>query len=628
MKRFIPVILLFICTALQVDAETIIRDKQQVFGAWKIEQSPYFIQGEAVVPKGKTLTIAPGTVVNFRTGENYDYSDAGFDVGFLKIEGTLIARGKADNPIMFTRNGDYGYWGLLLFNTSKKDNLLQFVQIRYANRIINSDVGDVTGAVSFHRSAATIDSTIISHNNGVGIHCWKSSHPRINNSIIAYNKREGIEYEGNSSPVITSTILWGNQESFWNVSGRPRIAYSLVQESSLDQGIVDRGRNIFGENPGFNDPDNFDFSVEDDSPVIGSGKGGTNIGAFFSTAGETTLAGQFDRTPPVIYLPRGIKLTGGNQIKLRGQAVDQSPLAAITVNGKRVAFDEEGNFEASVYINPSRKIILVAATDLYGNRAVKKVAVDSETSRDMVAADPLSDRQGKYYALLIANQDYISDTITDLAQPLIDVHRIRQVLTRYRFDDADITILKNASRGEIITSFDGLSRKLTRNDSLLIFYAGHGFWDERFKQGYWLPSNASQDSRSNWLSNSTVRDYIRGINSRHTLLVVDACFAGGIFKTRSAFKNANKAIKELYRLPSRKALTSGTLTEVPDKSVFVDYLVKRLTENQRKYLPAEQLYIEFKAAVINNSALNQVPQFGEVREAGDEGGDFVFILND
>jgi hypothetical protein len=77
-------------------------------------------------------------------------------------------------------------------------------------------------------------------------------------------------------------------------------------------------------------------------------------------------------------------------------------------------------------------------------------------------------------------------------------------------------------------------------------------------------------------------------------------------------------------MPSRKAMTSGTLTVVPDKSSFVEYLIDRLSENSEKYLSAEQLFSSFRIAVINNSDV--VPQFGEIRGVGDEGGDFIFIL--
>jgi hypothetical protein len=170
---------------------------------------------------------------------------------------------------------------------------------------------------------------------------------------------------------------------------------------------------------------------------------------------------------------------------------------------------------------------------------------------------------------------------------------------------------------------DRLERNITENDNLFIFFAGHGYWDERSDKGYWLPSDASRSNTVNWIRNTSISEYMASIKSRHTLLVADACFSGGIFKTRRAFSMPDMAVKRLYDLPSRKAMTSGTLQEVPDKSVFVEYFVKRLEENLKKYLPSEQLFFSFKPAVLNNS--DNVPQFGIIKNAGDEGGDFIFI---
>ena len=92
---------------------------------------------------------------------------------------------------------------------------------------------------------------------------------------------------------------------------------------------------------------------------------------------------------------------------------------------------------------------------------------------------------------------------------------------------------------------------------------------------------------------------------------------------RSAIPEASKAVELLYELPSRKAMTSGTLTEVPDESAFIKYLVERLEKSEDKYLSSEQLFSSFSHAVINNS--NVVPQFGEIQNVGDQGGDFIFI---
>ena len=54
------------------------------------------------------------------------------------------------------------------------------------------------------------------------------------------------------------------------------------------------------------------------------------------------------------------------------------------------------------------------------------------------------------------------------------------------------------------------------------------------------------------------------------------------------------------------------------------YLLKNLETNQAEYLPAQDLFSTFKIAVLNNSVLDQIPQYGVVQGAGDEGGDFIF----
>ena len=71
-------------------------------------------------------------------------------------------------------------------------------------------------------------------------------------------------------------------------------------------------------------------------------------------------------------------------------------------------------------------------------------------------------------------------------------------------------------------------------------------------------------------------------------------------------------------------MTSGTLTEVPDESVFLHTLVQRLEDNTQKYISTEELFASIKPAVLNNT--ETVPQFGDIKGAGDEGGDFVFVL--
>jgi hypothetical protein len=232
----------------------------------------------------------------------------------------------------------------------------------------------------------------------------------------------------------------------------------------------------------------------------------------------------------------------------------------------------------------------------------------------------------KYYALLIGIDAYQDDAIQDLDEPVADVDRLNSVLqTDYSFLPENTIILKNPNRDQIIEAFDELSIKVTSTDQLLVFYAGHGIWDESMKQGFWLPIDARRESKARWLSNSTIRDYIGGIHSKHTLLITDACFSGSIFKERAVSFDDGRAVLERYKLVSRKAMTSGTLKTVPDKSVFVAYLIKNLITNDQPLISAEDLFRSFKTAVINNSSNGQVPQYGAIGQVGDEGGDFIFL---
>lgn len=243
-------------------------------------------------------------------------------------------------------------------------------------------------------------------------------------------------------------------------------------------------------------------------------------------------------------------------------------------------------------------------------------------------ADPvkLPIGQGKYYALVIGINEYSDPQINALDYCIRDAGLFyNTIITKYTFEPENVRLIRNATYGDIVNALDYFAQTIKPSDSFVIFYAGHGYWNETTELGFWLPNDAQKNSTRNWFRNSTLRDYLREINSKHTLLITDACFGGSIFKSRSAFSDASLAINKLYELPSRKAMTSGTFfEEVPDQSAFLRYLVDRLQNNNEKYLPSEQLFSNFRIAVINNSKV--VPQFGVVQDVGDEGGDFIFIL--
>ena len=337
---------------------------------------------------------------------------------------------------------------------------------------------------------------------------------------------------------------------------------------------------------------------------------------------------EIDKTPPAIKIispaaKKGTKyLSAVPKINLVGKATDESGVSTVLINSELKEVTEAGVFTAELILEPGDNEITIIAMDNKDNYIENKFVIEYSPPK-LTFAEKVN-RESKYYGLIIGINNYEDIMITSLDNPIQDAQKLYDILTtEYTFDKENIQFIKDAKREDIIKSLDKLSREMTPNDNLLIFYAGHGWWDQDANNGYWLPSDARRDSKIDWFRNSSLVDYLQEIKSKHTLLIADACFGGAIFKTRKAFTDAPKAIEKLYELPSRKAMTSGTMTEVPDRSAFIQYLVERLANNTEKYLCSEQLFSSFRIAVINNSDV--VPQYGEIRNVGDEGGDFIFI---
>lgn len=320
-------------------------------------------------------------------------------------------------------------------------------------------------------------------------------------------------------------------------------------------------------------------------------------------------------------------------LTVKGTATDESGLFDVVINGQSAQISSDGNnFAAEVMLKVGRNDIVVRAMDTRKNSVEKRFIVyrkdtpNQKAFSDTEELDIVFDapKAPKFYAFIVGVNEYPDPNISSLANPVSDAQKLYNVLTqKYTFDPNDIVFIKNATRAQLIDEFDRFTRRVGKNDNLLVFYAGHGYWDPETEFGYWLPSDALARSTSNWMANSQIKDYVAAIKSKHTLIIADACFSGGIFKNRKAFSDATDQLNKAYDKPSRKAMTSGNLTEVPDQSMFIKYLVQRLEENTLGYISAEELFSSFKQSVMNSTSAE--PQYGDIKDTGDQGGDFIFV---
>jgi tetratricopeptide (TPR) repeat protein len=230
---------------------------------------------------------------------------------------------------------------------------------------------------------------------------------------------------------------------------------------------------------------------------------------------------------------------------------------------------------------------------------------------------------GGYHALVIGIDKY--RLIQPLKTAVHDARTVADLLSKeYGFK---VTLLVEATRGQILDAFDDLRRSLTESDNLLVYYAGHGHLDRDSDRGFWLPVDAHPDRRSNWLSNADIADMVRGTRAKHVVVVADSCYAGTLTRNISVQVSALDDFARLAQKRARTALVSGGLEPVEDSgggkhSVFAKAFIDQLMANTG-VVDMSQIFSAMRRQVILSAA--QTPQYGDIRQTGHEGGDFIFV---
>ena len=258
--------------------------------------------------------------------------------------------------------------------------------------------------------------------------------------------------------------------------------------------------------------------------------------------------------------------------------------------------------------------------------APQQVALNANSSASSTYRGKLGiDLAGQYHALVIGNNRY--DHFPDLHTAVSDARAVSRLLqNRYGFE---VNTLLDVSRYEVLRALSELRRQLKLEDKLLIYYAGHGFLDESTRRGYWLPVDAEKNNFANWISTNDITDTLSGVAAKHAMVVADSCFSGSLLRNTGLVRldEREALLKRLAGKRSRTVLTSGGLEPVLDDgdgrhSIFARAFIDVLREN-RDVLEAGRLFNQIREKVVLNA--DQTPQYEPIRQAGHEGGDFLFI---
>jgi peptidoglycan hydrolase-like protein with peptidoglycan-binding domain/uncharacterized caspase-like protein len=230
---------------------------------------------------------------------------------------------------------------------------------------------------------------------------------------------------------------------------------------------------------------------------------------------------------------------------------------------------------------------------------------------------------GRYHAIVIGNDAYTS--LPRLNTAVEDAKAVAAILEQdYGFG---VTLLTDATEATIAGTLIKLRWTLAPEDNLLVYYAGHGWYDEEAERGYWLPVDAVLDNRSHWISNADVTDMLKAIKAKHVIVVADSCYSGTLTRGLAIGGKSTGYVQNIVRRRARTVLTSGGLEPVLDgggggNSVFAEAFLDALRGNAG-VIDGEGVYQRVKDQVLLNA--EQTPQYGNIRLAGHDGGDFLFV---
>ncbi len=280
-------------------------------------------------------------------------------------------------------------------------------------------------------------------------------------------------------------------------------------------------------------------------------------------------------------------------------------------------------------------VALLAGAAGCGRRA-SEPSSSSRTDRDLTPP-PLAAAPLQYHALVMGISDYGRNSSTPewqrLATARPDAEALAAILAdRYGFD-VRLLLDRQATREAIIAGLDEVMASGS-NSAVLVYFAGHGYYDDALSEGYWIPSDARKQAgnrlaKEDWVWNSTVSKIVSASPVRHVLVVADSCYAGSLFRGEESVPR-NPSLRWYQRalsVPSRYLLTSGDMEPVLDSgmqhSVFAQEILNYLSFNESDVFSASELGLAVRTRVARLTG--QMARMGPMAVASHAGGEFVFV---
>lgn len=302
-----------------------------------------------------------------------------------------------------------------------------------------------------------------------------------------------------------------------------------------------------------------------------------------------------------------------NKIVLKGMAFDEEHgIKQISINGQKPNSYNNGNglFEFKYTLQNGINEIFVTAENNIGNKKSYRLKFNYETPTKRKNYLP------KNYLLVIGINNYSQWPPLKNAKTDADSFKAL-MLSKYGFKKENVIDVFNneATYSRLTAQLDYLIEVIHPEDNLLIYYAGHGMYEKKPPMGYWVTVEAKINEKTTYFPNVMLGNLIRQIKAKSIFIISDACYSGALYDEAALYlKSVNSTDK------TRLILTSGGYETVPDKSIFAEKIIAKLSSPNTKEISAKELIAFIKNEFKNSS---QKPTGGVLIDSFDEDGDFV-----
>jgi hypothetical protein len=282
---------------------------------------------------------------------------------------------------------------------------------------------------------------------------------------------------------------------------------------------------------------------------------------------QRTFTDIIDKTGPIISLDeRGIApIKAEDKITvITGRITDNSTISWARYDSIPLELGGGGEFRIEIIVPPEGRELIISASDILGNTSSITHTLTKEAAIEDNAA--IQQQGGKKIALVIGINRYAN--LPALRTPEFDARTIAELLrSKYGYEPV-LLLGRAAARDAVMGEINRLRRSLTAEDSLIIFFAGHGVLDGA--RAYWqvYDSAAGDDTKAVYTAQLTAN--LAAMKAKQVIVIADSCFSGAV----SEASKANSALKGF--------IASGSLEPVADigrgkHSVFAEVLIKALS---------------------------------------------------